>query len=53
MYRIHRTGFGLENNDSPRKCCSFLDITPLAMSEVLNYIAPFHVWKFWAGPGYS
>ena len=44
MYRIHRTGFGHKDNDSPDKCCSFLDFTPPAMSIVVNHIAYFHVW---------
>ena len=44
MDRIPRTGFGHENKDSPRKCCSF------AMFEVVNHIASFHVWKFWGRP---
>ena len=50
MDHIRRIGFGHENNDSTRKFCSFLDFTPLAMSEVVNYIASFHVWKFWGRP---
>ena len=50
MDRIRRTGFGQENNDSTRKCCSLLDLTPLAMSEVVNHIASFHVRKFKGRP---
>ena len=39
MYCIHRTGFGHENNDSPGKCCSFLNFTSPAMSKVVNHIS--------------
>ena len=48
--RIRRTGFGRENNDSPCKRCSFLDFNPLSLSEVVNHIASFHVWKFFSRP---
>ena len=52
MDRIRKTGCGHENNDPSRKCCSFVDFTPLVMSEVANHISTFHVWIFLAGPGY-